>query len=179
MLMSAYTYYLQNKYDEAISSAQRFISLHPGNRHAVYAYYLIGQSYYERISDVARDQKITELALNSFTEVTRRYPDSDYAKDAQLKIDLTRDHLAGKEMYIGRYYLEKKAFLAAINRFRIVTVDYQTTSHVPEALHRTVESYISLGLINEAQATAAVLGYNFPESDWYESTYDLINNFLQ
>ena len=125
MLMSAYTYYLQNKYDEAISSAQRFISLHPGNRHAVYAYYLIGQSYYERISDVAKDQKITDLALNSFNEVVRRYPDSDYAKDAQLKIDLTRDHLAGKEMYIGRYYMKQSAFLAGINRFRYVVTEYQ------------------------------------------------------
>ena len=179
MLMSAYTYYLQNKYDEAISSAQRFISLHPGNRHAVYAYYLIGQSYYERISDVARDQKITELALNSFIEVVRRYPGSDYAKDAQLKIDLTRDHLAGKEMYIGRYSLRQSAFLAASNRFKFVATEYQNTSQTPEALHRIVEAYISLGLINEAQATAAVLGYNFPESDWYKSTYDLINNFLQ
>ena len=179
MLMSAYTYYLQNKYDEAISSAQRFISLHPGNRHAVYAYYLIGQSYYERISDVARDQKITDLALNSFNEVVRRYPESDYAKDAQLKIDLTRDHLAGKEMYIGRYYMKQSAFLAGINRFRYVVTEYQNTSHIPEALHRIVEGYISLGLINEAKATAAVLGYNFPDSEWYESTYDLINNFLQ
>ena len=179
MLMSAYTYYLQNKYDEAISSAQRFISLHPGNRHAVYAYYLIGQSYYERISDVARDQKITDLALNSFTEVVRRYPESDYARDAQLKIDLTRDHLAGKEMYIGRYYMKQSAFLAAINRFRYVVTEYQNTSHTPEALHRIVEGYISLGLINEAKATAAVLGYNFPDSEWYESTYDLINDFLQ
>ena len=179
MLMSAYTYYLQNKYDEAISSAQRFISLHPGNRHAVYAYYLIGQSYYERISDVARDQKITDLALNSFNEVVRRYPESDYAKDAQLKIDLTRDHLAGKEMYIGRYYMKQSAFLAGINRFRYVVTEYQNTSHTPEALHRIVEGYISLGLINEAKATAAVLGYNFPDSEWYESTYDLINDFLQ
>ena len=179
MLMSAYTYYLQNKYDEAISSAQRFISLHPGNKHAVYAYYLIGQSYYERISDVARDQKITELALESFTEVIRRYPSSDYAKDSQLKIDLTRDHLAGKEMYIGRYYLNQSAFLAAINRFKKVIVEYQNTSHTPEALHRIVEAYISLGLIDEAKATAAVLGHNFPNSDWYKDTYQLINTFLQ
>jgi len=178
MLMSAYTYYLQNKYDEAISSAQRFISLHPGNRHAVYAYYLIGQSYYERISDIARDQKITELALEAFNEVIRRYPGSDYAKDSQLKIDLTRDHLAGKEMYIGRYYLKQSAFLAAINRFRLVVTDYQNTSHTPEALHRIVEAYISLGLIEEAKITASVLGHNFPDSQWYKDTYQLINNFL-
>ena len=179
MLMSAYSYYLQNKYDEAISSAQRFISLHPGNRHAVYAYYLIGQSYYERISDISRDQKITELALEAFNEVIRRYPDSDYAKDAQLKIDLTRDHLAGKEMYIGRYYLKQSAFLAAINRFRLVVTDYQNTSHTPEALHRIVEAYISLGLIEEAKITASVLGHNFPDSEWYKDTYNLINKFLQ
>jgi len=174
MLMSAYAYYLQNKYDQAISTAQRFISLHPGNKNAVYAYYLIAQSYYERIQDVARDQRITELALESFVEVIRRYPETDYAKDSQMKVDLTQDHLAGKEMYIGRYYLEKKAFLAAINRFRIVTVDYQTTSHVPEALHRTVESYISMGLFDEAYKTASVLGHNFPESIWYKNSYELI-----
>ncbi|MDA9904719.1 outer membrane protein assembly factor BamD [Hyphomicrobiales bacterium] len=174
MLMSAYAYYLQNKYDQSISTAQRFISLHPGNKHAVYAYYLIGQSYYERIQDVARDQRITELALESFVEVIRRYPDTDYARDSQMKIDLTNDHLAGKEMYIGRYYLKKKAFLAAINRFRIVTVDYQTTSHVPEALHRTVEAYLSMGLIDEAYKTASVLGHNFPNSDWYNDSYNLI-----
>ena len=174
MLMSAYAYYLQNKYDQSISTAQRFISLHPGNKHAVYAYYLIGQSYYERIQDVARDQRITELALESFVEVIRRYPDTDYARDSQMKVDLTNDHLAGKEMYIGRYYLKKKAFLAAINRFRIVTVDYQTTSHVPEALHRTVEAYLSMGLIDEAYKTASVLGHNFPNSDWYNDSYNLI-----
>ena len=141
---------------------------------SAYAYYLIGQSYYERIQDVARDQRITELALESFVEVVRRYPDTDYAKDSQLKIDLTLDHLAGKEMYIGRYYLKKKAFLAAINRFRTVTVDYQTTSHAPEALHRTVEAYISMGLLDEAYNTAAVLGHNFPNSSWYKDSYELI-----
>ncbi|MBV44627.1 MAG: outer membrane protein assembly factor BamD [Rhodobiaceae bacterium] len=177
MLMSAYTYYLQNKYDEAISSAQRFISLHPGNKHAVYAYYLIGQSYYERISDVARDQKITEMALESFIEIIRRYPDTDYARDAQMKVDLTMDHLAGKEMYIGRYYLKQSAFLAAINRFRSVVVDYKTTSHTPEALHRIVEAYISLGLMEEAKATASVLGYNFPNSHWYKDSYELVKSF--
>ena len=146
---------------------------------SAYAYYLIGQSYYERIQDVARDQRITELALESFVEVVRRYPDTDYARDAQMKIDLTNDHLAGKEMYIGRYYLEKKAFLAAINRFRIVTVDYQTTSHVPEALHRTVEAYLSMGLLDEAYKTASVLGHNFPNSDWYKDSYELIQSNLE
>jgi outer membrane assembly lipoprotein YfiO len=179
MLRSAYTYYLQNKYEEAISSAQRIISLHPGNRKAVYAYYLIGQSYYERISEVARDQKITELALNPYKEVIRGYPESDYAKDAQLKMDETRDHLAGKERYMGRYYLKQSAFLAAINRVRNVVTEYQNTSHTPEALHRIVEGYISLGLNEEAKGTAAVLGYNFPESEWYKSAYELINDFLK
>ena len=175
MLMSAYTYYLQNKYDEAISSAQRFISLHPGNRHAVYAYYLIGQSYYERISDVARDQKITELALNSFIEVVRRYPGSDYAKDAQLKIDLTRDHLAGKEMYIGRYYFEKKKWISAINRFRTVVDDYDTTIYTAEALHRLVEVHYTIGLIDEAEKYAKLLGYNYGSSKWYQNTYSLFD----
>ena len=178
-LMASYAYYLQNQYDQAISTAQRFISLHPGNKHAVYAYYLIGQSYYERIQDVARDQRITELALESFIEVVRRYPGTDYAKDSQLKIDLTLDHLAGKEMYIGRYYLQKKAFLAAINRFRTVTVDYQTTSHVPEALHRTVEAYLSMGLLEEAYNTASVLGHNFPDSSWYKDSYELIRDNVE
>ena len=174
-LMSAYAYYEANKYDEAVAAAQRFIELHPGHQDVPYAYYLIGISYYEQISDVGRDQKMTEKALASFDELLRRFPNSEYAKDAQLKADLARDHLAGKEMSIGRYYLRRGQYLAAINRFRSVVDRYQTTTHVPEALHRLTEAYLALGLDQEAQKNAAVLGYNFPSSPWYQDSYALLN----
>ena len=174
MLMAAYSNYQINEYDKAILAAQRFISLHPGNRDVVYAYYLVAISYYEQISDVGRDQKITAEALRALTEVVRRFPASDYARDARLKIDLTNDHLAGKEMEIGRYYLKQHEYLAAINRFRIVVENFQTTTHVPEALHRLTESYVALGIIDEAQSAAAVLGHNYPGSDWYQDSYSLL-----
>ena len=174
MLMGAYAHYKVNQYDEAILSAQRFISLHPSNKDVPYAYYLIGLSYYEQISDVGRDQKMTENALNSFYELVRRFPKSEYARDAQLKIDLTLDHLAGKEMEIGRYYLDRHDYIAAINRFRTVIEKYQTTTHTPEALERLTEAYLSLGIKTEAQTAAAILGYNFPGSDWYEDSYALL-----
>jgi outer membrane protein assembly factor BamD len=174
-LMSAYAYYEANNYDEAIGAAERFIELHPGHEDVPYAYYLIGVSYYEQISDVGRDQKMTAQALDAFDELLRRFPDSRYARDAQLKADLARDHLAGKEMSIGRYYLYRGQYVAAINRFRNVVERYQTTTHVPEALHRLTEAYLALGLEQEAQKNAAVLGYNFPSSDWYEDSYALLN----
>ena len=174
MLMAAYSNYQINEYDKAILAAQRFISLHPGNRDVVYAYYLVAVSYYEQISDVGRDQKITAEALRSLTEVVRRFPASDYARDARLKIDLTNDHLAGKEMEIGRYYLKQHEYLAAINRFRIVVEYFQTTTHTPEALHRLTECYVALGIVDEAQAAAAVLGHNYPGSDWYQDSYGLL-----
>lgn len=174
MLMAAFANYQANKYDEAISDAQRFISLHPGNRSAPYAYYLIGLSYFEQIVDVGRDQQITQQALDALQQVVRRYPESRYATDARLKIDMTRDHLAGKEMDIGRWYLRRNYHLAAINRFQNVIRNYGTTSHVPEALHRLVEADVALGLDAEATQTAAVLGYNFPGSDWYQNSYDLL-----
>lgn len=174
ILMSSYAYYQFNKYDEAILAAERFISLHPGNRDAPYAYYLIAISYYERISDVGRDQQITEKALSALQNIVRRYPRSEYARDARLKIDLTNDHLAGKEMEIGRYYLKKGQIIAAINRFRNVVERYQTTSHVPEALHRLTEAYLTMGVTSEAQTAAAILGYNFPGSEWYEDSYALL-----
>lgn len=176
MLMSSYSYYQHNKYDEAILAAERFIGLHPGNRDAPYAYYLIAISYYEQISDVGRDQEMTEKALASLREVVRRYPQSEYARDARLKIDMAVDHLAGKEMDIGRYYLGRGQYVAAINRFRNVIETYQTTSHVPEALHRLTEAYLSLGVVGEAQSAAAVLGYNFPGSEWYEDSYALLTS---
>ncbi|WP_296715942.1 outer membrane protein assembly factor BamD [Tistrella sp.] len=173
-LMAAYSYYQANQYEDAIATAQRFIDLHPGNPNVAYAYYLVGLCHYERISDVGRDQEMTRKSLEAFQEVVRRFPDSAYAPDARLKIDLARDHLAGKEMEIGRYYLTRGLYIAAINRFRTVIERYQTTTHVPEALHRLVEAYLSLGIEREAQTAAAVLGYNYPGSDWYEDSYALL-----
>lgn len=173
-IMAAYAHYQDNKYDEAINALDRFIQLHPGSRDAPYAYYLKAISYYEQISDVGRDQKMTKLALDSLEEVVRRFPESRYARDATLKLDLARDHLAGKHMDIGRFYQSQGEYLAAINRFRMVITDYQTTTHVPEALHRLVESYLALGVTQEAESTAAVLGHNFPGSEWYSDSYLLL-----
>ena len=173
-LMAAYANYQDNKYDEAINALDRFIQLHPGNKDIAYAYYLRAISFYEQISDVRRDQQATQLALAALDELARRFPDSRYTRDASLKIDLARDHLAGKHMDIGRYYLGQGEFLAAINRFQLVIKDYQTTTHVPEALHRLVESYLAIGVTDEAQSTAAVLGHNYPGSAWYADSYVLL-----
>ena len=173
-LMTAFSHYQANNFDDAIIAAQRYIQLHPGSPDVSYAYYIIGISYYEQIVDVGRDQQLTGLALGSLDELTRRFPDSEYARDARLKIDLTRDHLAGKEMEIGRYYQRRGEDLAALNRFKQVIVDFQTTTHVPEALHRLTESYLALGLETEAQSSAAVLGFNYPGSDWYGDAYRLL-----
>ena len=173
-LMAAYAHYQDNKYDDAVNALDRFIQLHPGNRDIAYAYYLRAISYYEQISDIGRDQKMTALALEALEDVVRRFPESRYARDATLKIDLARDHLAGKHMEIGRFYQRQGEHLAAINRFRVVVGDYQTTTHVPEALHRLVECYVSLGVTDEAQATAAVLGHNYPGSEWYVDSYALL-----
>ena len=175
-LMSAYVSYLANRYDDAVLSLDRFIQLHPTNRDVAYAMYLKGLSYYEQISDVSRDQKVTELSLDSFKELISRFPKSKYARDAQVKIDLAYDHLAGKEMEIGRYYHQQRQYLAAINRFRKVVVSYQTTTHVPEALHRLTEAYLALGVIEEARKTASVLGHNFPGSEWYIDSYEVLEN---
>lgn len=174
MLMAAFANYQARNYEEAISDAQRFISLHPGNRNAAYAYYLVAICYFEQIMDVGRDQGATQQALDALQQVVRRYPESRYATDARLKIDMTRDHLAGKEMSVGRWYLRRDFHLAAINRFQSVVSEYGTTSHVPEALHRLVEAYVALGVDEEARQIAAVLGYNFPGSEWYEASYDLL-----
>ncbi len=173
-LMAGFAHYQANRYDEAIIALERFIQLHPGNRDIAYAYYLKAVSYYEQISDVSRDQLATERARQSLQELIRRFPNSKYARDARLKLDLTRDHLAGKEMEIGRYYLRKDQYLAAINRFRIVVDRYQTTTHVPEALHRLAEAYAALGIMDEAQRNAAVLGHNYPGSEWYTDSYKLV-----
>jgi outer membrane protein assembly factor BamD len=173
-LMSAYSYYVSQDYSEAILSAQRFLALHPGSREAPYAYYVVAVSYYEQITSVDRDQKVTLKALDALNELIRRYPASDYAADARLKVDLTRDHLAGKEMEVGRYYQGNKQFLGAVDRFRTVIDTYNTTSHTPEALERLVECYLALGLPEEAKKAAAVLGYNYPGSKWYKHSYALI-----
>lgn len=173
-LMSAYASYQVNEYDSAILAAQRYISLHPGSKEVPYAYYLVALCYYEQISDVGRDQKMTEDALGALTALIQRFPQSEYARDARLKFDLTRDHLAGKEMEIGRYYLKRHDYIGAINRFRNVLAQYQTTTHVPEALHRLVECYLMLGIKTEAQTAAAILGHNYPGSDWYQDSYALL-----
>jgi len=173
-LMAAYSNYEANKYDDAIIGLDRFIQLHPGNRDTPYAYYLKAQTYYEQITDVSRDQLGTEKALKALREVIRRFPQSKYARDARLKIDLTRDHLAGKEMAIGRFYLRKKEYIAAINRFKRVVENYQTTTHVPEALHRVAEAYAAIGMTEEATKAASVLGHNYPGSEWYIDSYALM-----
>jgi outer membrane protein assembly factor BamD len=173
-LMAAYANYKVNNYDSAILAAQRYITLHPGSKDVAYAYYLVALCYYEQISDVGRDQKMTENALTSLDALIKRFPQSEYARDARLKYDLTRDHLAGKEMEIGRYYQQHNDFIGAINRFRNVLAHYQTTTHVPEALHRLVECYLMLGIKTEAQTAAAILGYNYPGSFWYQDSYALL-----
>lgn len=175
-LMSAFASYQSNNYDEAIAAARRYISLHPGNDETVYAYYLIAICYFERIVDVGRDQGTTESALSALDDVIRRYPQTEYAADARLKVDMVNDQLAGKEMEIGRWYLRRNQHLAAINRFKRVIDDYQTTSHTPEALYRLTESYVSIGLDSEAMKTASVLGYNYPASVWYADAYALMSD---
>jgi outer membrane protein assembly factor BamD len=173
-MMSAFSYYMAQKYPEAISSAQRFLTIHPGNKDAPYAHYLIAMSHYQQIEDVNRDQKITQQAADSFGELIRRYPQSRYAADARLKLDLINDHLAGKEMEVGRFYQRQGNWLAATIRFRTVIEKYQTTTHTPEALERLVESYLALGIPDEARKAAAVLGANYPGSEWYHRSYRLI-----
>ncbi|WND74795.1 outer membrane protein assembly factor BamD [Thalassospiraceae bacterium LMO-SO8] len=173
-IMAAYGYYKSNNYQEAVAALDRFIQLHPTHEDVGYAYYLKGLAYYEQISDVTRDQQMTTLALQSLKEVVTRFPDSKFARDAKFKMELTYDHLAGKEMEIGRYYHNQHQYLAAINRFRAVVDKYQTTTHVPEALHRLTEAYLALGLKDEARKTASVLGHNFPGSEWYMDSYEML-----
>jgi outer membrane protein assembly factor BamD len=174
LLMSAYAYYQAEMYDECISSAKRYVTLHPGSPDAAYAQYLIGSSYYDQIPDVSRDQARSEKAIDALREVTRKYPNSEYAISAQKKIAMARDQIAGKEMDVGRFYLNKRDFIGAINRFKVVVTQYQTTRHVEEALMRLSECYVALGIIDEAQTAAAVLGHNFPDSAWYKDAYKLV-----
>jgi outer membrane protein assembly factor BamD len=175
ILMTAYAHYQGNQYDEAIGDADRFVSLYPGNPSASYAYYLKAVCYFEQIVDVGRDQASTEQALGALREVVQRYPRSEYASDARLKIDMVNDQLAGKEMSVGRWYLRNGETLAAIGRFKTVVDRFQTTSHTPEALYRLVEAYLTVGLTDEAKRNAAVLGYNFPGDVWYADAYQLMS----
>ena len=175
-LMGSFSYYVAKDYNKAIQAAQRFLQIHPGNKDAPYAYYLIALSYYEQISDVQRDQKITDQALVALNEINRRFPNTDYAADARLKIDLVRDHLAGKEMEIGRYYERSGRWIAAQIRFQNVVDTYQTTSHAPEALYRLTETSLALGVPEEAVKYAAVLGANYPGNEWYEKAYALVQD---
>lgn len=178
-MMAAYSYYKRTRYDEAILALDRFMELHPGHPNTDYALYLKALCFYEQITDVARDQEMTKYALDSLDTLINRYPESPYARDANLKRDLTMDHLAGKEMQIGRYYLKAKQTNAAMNRFLSVIKNYQTTTHVPEALHRLVEIYMTLGLQGEATRVAAVLGHNYPGSPWYEDSFKLLTPELR
>jgi outer membrane protein assembly factor BamD len=173
-LMSAFSHYLARQHTESIASAQSFLAIHPGNKDAPYAYYLIALNYYDQITDVTRDQKITQQALDTMGELMRRYPNTRYAADARLKIDLIRDHLAGKEMEVGRFYERRGEWLAATVRFRAVIEKYDTTTHTPEALMRLTEAYLSLGIRDEAKKATAVLGANYPGSIWYARAYALM-----
>jgi outer membrane protein assembly factor BamD len=174
LLMSAYAHYEGRDYDDAISSAKRYVTLHPGSPDAAYAQYVIASSYFDQIPDVSRDQGRTEKAMQSLEEVMRKFPNTEYAASAKKKLDIARDQLAGKEMEVARYYLNKKDFTGAINRFKVVVTQYQTTRHVEEALTRLTEAYMALGIVDEAQTAAAVLGHNFPDSRWYKDAYNLV-----
>jgi outer membrane protein assembly factor BamD len=176
LIMSAYSYYQMGSYDECIATAKRYVALHPGSPDAAYAQYLIAASYYDQIPDITRDQDRTEKALAALQEVVNKYPDSEYAGSAKHKIEIARDQLAGKEMQIGRYYLQRRDYTGAINRFKVVVTRYQTTRQVEEALERLTEAYMALGIIDEAQTAAAVLGHNFPDSEWYKRAYALVES---
>jgi outer membrane protein assembly factor BamD len=176
LIMSAYAYYQGQKYDECINAAKRYVTLHPGSADSAYAQYLIGVSFFDQIQDVEHDQARADKAVNALEEVVRKYPDTEYAINAKKKIDTARDQLAGKEMQVGRFYMKARDFTGAINRFKVVVTHYQTTREVEEALERLTEAYISLGILDEAQTAAAVLGHNFPDSPWYKDAYRLVKS---
>ena len=176
LIMTAYANYEAGNYEDSISAAKRYVALHPGSPDAAYAQYLIGSSYFDQIAEISRDQARTEKAVEALNEVARKYPTSEYAAAAKRKIEIARDQLAGKEMDVARYYMNKHDYTGAINRFKIVVTRYQTTRHVEEALLRLTEAYLSLGIIDEAQTSAAVLGHNFPDSRWYKDAYELVQS---
>jgi outer membrane protein assembly factor BamD len=176
LLMSAFSYYQAQKYDDCINSAKRYVTLHPASPDAAYAQYLIGASYYDQIPDVTRDVARADKAVSALEEVVRKYPDTEYAVSAKKKIETARDQLAGKEIEVGRFYMKQRDFTGAINRFKVVVTQYQTTREVEEALERLTEAYVSLGILDEAQTAAAVLGHNFPDSTWYKDAYRLVRS---
>jgi len=176
LLMSAYAHYEGTEYDDSITAAKRYVTLHPGSPDAAYAQYLIGSSYYDQIPDISRDQQRTQRAMEALDEVSRKYPNTEYAIAAKKKLEMARDQLAGKEMNTARFYQKRRDYIAAINRFKVVITQYQTTRHVEEALMRLTETYMSLGIVNEAQTAAAVLGHNFPDSPWYKDAYRLVKS---
>ncbi|MCB1438018.1 MAG: outer membrane protein assembly factor BamD [Rhodobiaceae bacterium] len=176
IVMTAYAYYQKGKYDECIEAAERYLALHPGSEDAAYAQFLIAQSYYDQIPDVTRDQERTQRALEALREVARRYPDTEYARDARHKVQQAFNQIGGKEMEIGRYYLVRKDYVAAINRFKTVVTEYQTSSHVEEALMRLTEAYMAIGITSEAQTATAILGHNYPASPWYKDAYALLQS---
>lgn len=174
LIMQAFSYHKDRDYENSRAAAQRYIDTYPGEEDAAYAKYLLALSYYDQIDEVGRDQGLTFQALQALRAVIEEYPDSEYAKSSMLKFDLAFDHLAAKEMEIGRYYLKRKHFAAALNRFRVVVEQYQTTTHTPEALYRLIECYLSLGITDEAQTAGAILGYNFQSTDWYQDGHALL-----
>src|SRR3954469_11199839 len=174
LIMSAYAHYEGTQYEESVGAAKRYVTLHPGSPDAAYAQFLIGSSYFDQIPDITRDQQRTEKAMQALDEVVRKYPNTEYAAGAKKKLEIARDQLAGKEMNTARYYQKRRDYIAAINRFKVVITQYQTTRHVEEALMRLTETYMSLGIVGEAQTAAAVLGHNFPDSPWYKDAYSLV-----
>jgi outer membrane protein assembly factor BamD len=176
LVMSAYAYFEAGEFEDCINSARRYVTLHPGSPDAAYAQYLIGSAYFDQIPEISRDQGRTEKALENLEEVVRRYPSSEYAVAAKRKMEMARDQLAGKEMEIGRWHLQRREFTGAINRFKVVVTRYQRTRHVEEALLRLTEAYMALGIVDEAQTSAAVLGHNFPDSRWYKDAYALMQS---
>lgn len=176
MVMSAFANYRQNNYEEAINAGRRYVSLYPATEDAAYAQYLVGLSYHRQIRDVTQDQDESRRTIEAMEEVAQRWPESEYVDDAQTKIRFARDQLAGKEMQVGRYYLERREYIAAVRRFRGVVENYSNTRHVEEALARLTETYYAMGLQSEAQSAAAVLGHNFPDSEWYQDSYALLES---
>jgi outer membrane protein assembly factor BamD len=176
MVMAAFTNYRQGNYDEAINAGKRYVALYPSTEDAAYAQYIVGLSYFRQIRDVTQDQKESRRAIEAMDEVVQRWPESEYVEDAKTKIRFARDQLAGKEMQIGRYYLERREYLAGIKRFRYVVEQYSNTRHVEEALARLTEAYFAMGLASEAQTAAAVLGHNYPDSQWYTDSYKLLQS---
>jgi outer membrane protein assembly factor BamD len=176
LIMAAFAYYDAGAYDDCINSARRYVTLHPGSPDAAYAQFLIGSSYFDQIPEISRDQDRTEKAVQTLEEVARKYPDSEYAVAAKRKIEIARDQLAGKEMDIGRQLLNSRNYAGAINRFKVVVTRFQRTRHVEEALLRLTEAYMALGIVEEAQTSAAVLGHNFPDSRWYKDAYALMQS---